>query len=179
MARLTVWLLALVVTCTSTTSAFAAGASDAAARLSETDKAVQGSKNDGKDQPQPAAATRPPDDRWKWWLYDRAELGITDQQSRAINDIFESTIPGLRAARQELVRAEEELSRTIKEHTADIAVVSLQLDRVESARSQHNKMRTLMLYRIHALLTPEQRVKLEALRARQAEARGDRPAAAR
>jgi Spy/CpxP family protein refolding chaperone len=176
MARLTVWLLALVVTCT---PAFAAGASEAAAKLSETDKTVQGSKNDGKDKPQPAAATRPPDDRWKWWLYDRAELGITDQQAKAINDIFESTIPGLRAARQELVRAEEELSHTIKEHTADIAVVSLQLDRVESARSHHNKIRTLMLYRIHALLTPEQRVKLEALRARQAEARGDRPAAAR
>ena len=108
-------------------------------------------------------------------MYDRAELGITDAQSAAINDIFETTIPRLREARQDLERAEQDLSRTIKEHKADIAFVSLQLDRVESARSHHNKMRSLMLYRIHALLSEEQRVKLEAVRARQNAKRGERP----
>ena len=70
-------------------------------------------------------------------------------------------------------RAEDELSRTIKEHKADIAVVSGLLDRVESARSQHNKMRTLMLYRMHLLLSAEQRTKLEALRARREADRKD------
>src|SRR5688572_4998866 len=38
-----------------------------------------------------------PRDRWKWWLYDRAELGITDKQSSDIDRIFESTMPGQRA----------------------------------------------------------------------------------
>jgi Spy/CpxP family protein refolding chaperone len=170
MVRLTVCLLAFVLTCT---SALQASSFEGAGQPAHTDKATQGAKKGEKNQPQ-AAATRPADDRWKWWLYDRAELGISDEQSKAINDIFESTISGLRAARHELDRAEEELSRTIKEHKADIAVVALQLDRVESARSQHNKIRTLMLYRIHALLTPEQRVKLEAFRARHSAARGDR-----
>lgn len=136
--------------------------------------AGQGSRKNTKDKPQ--SADRPDDrERWKWWLYDRAELGITDAQSTAINDIFETTIPRLREARHDLERAEQELSRTIKEHKADIAVVSLQLDRVESARSHHNKMRTLMLYRIHALLSAEQRAKLEAVRARHNAARGERP----
>jgi Spy/CpxP family protein refolding chaperone len=172
MARLTVWILALVLMCT---AALAASSFEDAGQPARVDKAAQGAKKDDKDKVQPASASRS-DDRWKWWLYDRAELGITNEQSKSINDIFESTIAGLRAARHELDRAEEELSRTIKEHKADIAVVSLQLDRVESARSQHNKIRTLMLYRIHALLTPEQRVKLDALRARQNAARGDRPA---
>lgn len=171
MSRQTVWLLALLLTCTPA----AASARENPGTTDKTDRAAQGSRKDEKAKPQPVAASRTPDDRWKWWLYDRAELGITDQQSKAINDIFEATIQGLRAARHELDRAEEELSRTIKEHTADIAVVSLQLDRVESARSQHNKMRTLMLYRIHALLTPEQRAKLQELRARQNPGRGDRP----
>jgi Spy/CpxP family protein refolding chaperone len=169
MARLHVWLPALVLACT---SAAAATTLERAGIAGDTVGTVQAAKDRDKT---PQRAAQPPSDRWKWWLYDRVELGITDHQSQAINDIFEATIPGLRAARQELDRAEEELSRTIKAHTADIAVVSHQLDRVESARSQHNKMRTLMLYRIHALLTPEQRVKLEALRARQAAARGDRP----
>ena len=166
MARTTTWLLALALTCTT-----AAGASAGDGR--QASKAQGTGKND---KAQPASTVRPADERerWKWWLYDRAELGITDQQSAAINDIFEANIPRLREARQELERAEEELSRTIKEHKADLATVSLLLDRTESARSQHNKLRTLMLYRIHALLSEEQRVKLEALRARNA-GRSDRP----
>ena len=169
MARTTTWLLALVLTCT---TAAAAPQRDRD-RTGDAAKA-QGSSSKGKAQP---ASARPGEDRerWKWWLYDRAELGITDAQSAAINDIFEANIQKLREARQELDRAEQELSRTIKEHTADIATVSLLLDRVESVRSQHNKLRTLMLYRIHALLSAEQRAKLEALRARQNAARGDRP----
>ena len=107
-------------------------------------------------------------------MYDRVELGINDQQSAAINQIFESTISKLRETRQELDRAEEELSRTIKEHKADLAVVSGQLDRVESARSQYNKTRVLMLYRMHLLLSADQRAKLEAIRARNDQGRRDR-----
>lgn len=173
MARMTVWLVALLLTCTSGAAAALPGGVE---RQERPERAVQDAKAPhGKDKAQPAAANRPRDDRWKWWIHGRDELGITDQQSATINEIFEATVPGLRAAGQELERAEEELSRTIKEHKADIAVVSLQLDRVESARSHYNKTRTLMLYRIHALLSPEQRVKLEALRARQNASRGDRP----
>lgn len=167
MARMNVGLLTLVLLCT---PALAAAPNEVAGMPPAPERSAQGLKEHGKDQP----AAQPSSDRRRWWVDDRAELGITEQQSQAINDIFEATIPGLRAARQELDRAEEELSRTIKAHTADIAVVSVQLDRVENARSQHNKMRTLMLYRIHALLTQEQRTRLEKLRARQAAARGDR-----
>lgn len=175
MSRQTMWLMALLLTCA---PAFAASPGEDRVARDQTERA-QGARKDDKDKPQPASASRTPDDRWKWWLYDRAELRITDEQSSAINDIFESTIHELRAARQELVRAEDELSKTIKEHKVDIAVVSLQLDRVESARSQHNKIRTLMLYRIHALLTPEQRVKLEALRARRSAEGADKPPSAK
>jgi Spy/CpxP family protein refolding chaperone len=134
---------------------------------------VSKDSKDSKDKPQngPTPGDR---ERWKWWLYDRVELGINDQQSAAINQIFESTIPKLRETRQELDRAEEELSRTIKEHKADLAVVSGQLDRIESARSQYNKTRVLMLYRMHLLLSADQRVKLEAIRARNDQGRRDR-----
>jgi Spy/CpxP family protein refolding chaperone len=131
-------------------------------------------RKDGKDKPQNAAAKPDERERRKWWLYDRAELGITEQQSASINQIFESTIPKLRETRQELDRAEEELSRTIKEHKADIATLSGHLDRVESARSQYNKTRVLMLYRMHLILSAEQRTKLEALRKRMDQDRRDR-----
>lgn len=169
MARPTTWLLALIVTGGPVLGASSTGAY-------EQDRPIQAAQGARDDKPKPVV-NRPSEgrERWKWWLYDREELRISDQQSAAINEIFEATIPRLREAGQELDRAEKDLSRTIKEHTADLAVVSLQLDRVENARSQHNKMRTLMLYRIHALLTAEQRVKLEAVRARRNQGRGDKP----
>jgi Spy/CpxP family protein refolding chaperone len=174
MGRQTAWVLALLITCVP-------GATSAA-RLEQQARPAGGQlppvkdakdNKDAKDKPQ--TDQKPEDrERRKWWLYDRVELGINDQQSAAINQIFESTIPKLRETRQEMDRAEEDLSRTIKEHKADIAVVSGQLDRVESARSQYNKTRVLMLYRMHLLLSPDQRTKLEAIRARNDQGRRDR-----
>jgi Spy/CpxP family protein refolding chaperone len=170
MARQTTWVLAVFVLCASTATAAATDRGEQARPAS-----VQGASKDNKDK-SPASAVKPDDrERLKWWLYDRAELAITDQQSRDIDQIWESTIPKLRESRHELDRAEEELSRTIKEHKADLAAVSGLLDRVESARSQHNKTRTLMLYRMHLLLNAEQRTRLAALRARQEAGRKDAP----
>jgi Spy/CpxP family protein refolding chaperone len=164
MARHLAWVLALVLTC----------ASAIAASPGPDQRQDRPQGKDQKDKPV-AAASKPDDrERWKWWLYDRAELGISDQQSKDINQIFESNIPKLRETRQEMDRAEEELSRTIKEHKADIAQISLLVDRLESARSQNSKIRTLMLYRMHLLLSADQRAKLEVVRARQEAARRER-----
>lgn len=176
MARQTTWVLALLMSCA---PAAAAGVDAGqqprppSAQTPATRDAKDKDSKDSKDRQQNGA--KPEErERWKWWLYDRVELSITDQQSAAINQIFESTIPKLRETRQELDRAEKDLSSTIKEHKADIAVLSGQLDRVESARSFYNKTRVLMLYRMHLLLTADQRTKLEALRARMDPGRRDR-----
>ena len=171
MGRQTAWVLALLITCVP--GATSAARFEQQGRPAGAQMPAAKDNKDNKDKPQ--NGPKPEDrERWKWWLYDRVELGINDQQSVAINQIFESTIPKLRETRQEMDRAEDDLSRTIKEHKADIAVVSGQLDRVESARSQYNKTRVLMLYRMHLLLSPEQRAKLEAIRARNDQGRRDR-----
>lgn len=169
MARQTTWGLALLVTCMAAGSGASAGAHQV--RPAATQNGAKDTKDTKGKAPTPGPDER---ERWKWWLYDRAELGINDQQSASINAIFESTLPKLRETRQELDRAEEEMARIIKEHKADLAVVSGQLDRLEGARSLHNKTRTLMLYRMHLLLSAEQRTKLEALRARRDAERKDR-----
>jgi Heavy-metal resistance len=170
MARHLAWVMALVLTCA---SAVAAGQNRESQRQDKPQQPSSGSNKDPKDKA--SEQNRPNDrERWKWWLYDRAELGINDQQSKDINQIFESNIPKLRETRQEMDRAEEELSRTIKEHKADIAQISLLVDRLEGARSQNSKIRTLMLYRMHLLLSADQRAKLEVLRARQEAARRER-----
>jgi Spy/CpxP family protein refolding chaperone len=174
MGRQIAWVLALLITCVPGATSAARPEQQARPAAAQIPAAKDNKDNkDNKDKPQ-NGVTPGDRERWKWWLYDRVELAINDQQSAAINEIFESTIPKLRETRQELDRAEEELSRTIKEHKADIAVVSGQLERVESARSKYNKTRVLMLYRMHLLLSPEQRTRLEAIRARNDQGRRDR-----
>jgi hypothetical protein len=175
MARQNAWVLALFLACAPAIEASAAdGASHDGWRQGRADR-PQTAVKDSKDKPQPVTAAAPSDrERRKWWLYDRAELGISDKQSTEINQIFESTIPKLREARQEQEKSEEELSRTIKEHKADLATISMLIDRAESARSQYSKMRVLMLYRMHLILTADQRSKLDALRTRQEAGRSDK-----
>src|SRR5687768_16872123 len=104
-----------------------------------------------------------PRDRWKWWLYDRADLGITDKQSADIDKIFESTMPAQRARREELERLEASLAVLTTENKADVATVAQHVEKVESLRAEMNKTRTVMLYRMNLLLNPDQRVKVKAL----------------
>lgn len=111
--------------------------------------------------------------RIKWWVDEqsRAELGITDQQSADIEQIFQGTLPKLRQVRDELNDLETKLSKMIANNTAPVAVVSEQVDRVESARAEMNKLRTVMLYRIDRVLSAEQRAKLKAWHERRRAAR--------
>lgn len=121
---------------------------------------------------QPANQQQP--ERRKWWLHDRAELGITDQQSAQIDQIFNASLPTLRAMREELDKLETALSTTITAHVADVATVAREVDKVEKTRADYSKARTIMLYKMTLVLTPDQRTKLKALRdRREAERRKD------
>ena len=134
-------------------------------------------RHNREDRGQKPHGDRPSDgqrDRWKWWVHDRAELGITDKQSADIDKIFEATIPGQRAKREELERLDEALAIMVKENKADVTTVAQQVEKVENTRAAYNKTRTVMLYQIHLVLTADQRAKLERLRARRdAERRKD------
>lgn len=111
--------------------------------------------------------------RWKWWINpdDRKELGITDQQSVAIEQIWSSVAPRQREKWEELQRLEAELDTTLKSASTDAGVVAQQVDKVERLRATINANRTVMLYRMSQVLTADQRVKLEAHRARREENR--------
>jgi Spy/CpxP family protein refolding chaperone len=120
---------------------------------------------DSKDKPGTQADETP---RWKWWKHvdSRRELSLADHQSKKIDEIWEGTAPKLRATWQELEKQQEILDKLIKENTADVSVVSQQVEKVEKLRAEHTAMRTVMIYRMHLLLTPEQRVKVDAMRAK-------------
>jgi Spy/CpxP family protein refolding chaperone len=124
-------------------------------------------------QARPSHDNRGQEQRWKWWINpdDRKEFGITDQQSAQIDQIWESYAPAARTRNRELEKLEEALSKTIKEGTVDVASLTQQVTRVEKLRAEQITNRTVMLYRIMQVLTPDQRPRIEALLARRAEAR--------
>jgi Spy/CpxP family protein refolding chaperone len=163
MARHTAWILAAAILC-------AVPASAAPCDV-QGPPSYPGRPQDRRpDDHRSADDKRPP----KWWVDEqsRAELGISDQQSADIEQIFSSSLPRLRAARQELDQLEKTLAQTIKDGVADPSVVKRQVDKVEDLRAELNKGRTLMLYRMHRVLTAEQRQKLEAMFQRRQQERG-------
>jgi Spy/CpxP family protein refolding chaperone len=100
-----------------------------------------------------------------WWRTEAIvkDLGLTTDQSARLNAIFESTMPELRQDREELERLEAKLSRMIQDDRLDEATLARQIDRVETARANGNKTRSMMLMRMYRVLTREQRVRFEAL----------------
>ena len=99
-----------------------------------------------------------------WWrdAQFQRDLALTPEQSVKIEAIFQATISELRQKKQDLDKQEDELSRLIAAG-ADEALVTKQVDKVESIRSHMNKMRTLMLLHERQVLSPDQRVRLNRL----------------
>jgi Spy/CpxP family protein refolding chaperone len=174
MARHLAWIL-------TATLVSAAPASASAVCDHEGDAPLGGQRGDHpqdriKDGKQAGKDDHPP---WKFWQGDtKTELGITNQQSSEIEAIFQSTRPRLEAAKDKIDKLEATLSQTIKDNTADLATVAQQVDRLEVARADLYKTRTLMLYRMRGLRSADQRARLQAAweagRARSNDAAGRR-----
>ncbi|HEY6506738.1 MAG TPA: periplasmic heavy metal sensor [Vicinamibacterales bacterium] len=100
---------------------------------------------------------------FKWWQNDRyrAELGLTADQSRRLEEIFQTTVPTLRAQKKAFDEAETEFNQLVER--ADDAAVMEQVLKVEAARGELNKTRALMLLRMRRALTTDQWVKLGAM----------------
>ena len=99
-----------------------------------------------------------------WWKSEQfqKDLGLTSDQSARIDTVFQATLPKLREGRAELDREEADLSRLIDQNV-DEAQITRQVDLVETTRAKLNKMRTLMLFHMRQVLTPEQRTKFTPL----------------
>jgi Spy/CpxP family protein refolding chaperone len=102
-----------------------------------------------------------------WWKVDtfKKELGLSTDQGARIEKIWDSTRVELRQELDELSRLEEKFSRLIQ-NDADEAMLSRQIDRVETARANVQKTRSLMLVQMLKVLTPDQRSRFNAVYAR-------------
>ncbi len=101
----------------------------------------------------------------RWWQSERfqKELGLTKEQITRIEGVYQSTTPLLRAQKEAFDRREEKLSKVLADPKSDEAMVVQATDRVEAARNEMGRTRTLMIFRIRRVLTDEQHLKLNAM----------------
>src|ERR1700693_4049077 len=99
-----------------------------------------------------------------WWRSEqfKKDLGLTSDQVTRIDSIHQSTLPELRQEWDDFSRCDTKLSRLI-ETSSDEALLARQIDRVETARANLNKTRSLMLARMRLVLTPDQRARFKVL----------------
>ena len=181
MASRTAWILAAALACAPPASAMSLLCEQGTVPKPEQGaRGAEGRGQEGRGAPEGKGGPegKKEERRVPWWKAPetRAELGISDKQSKDIDDIFQATLPGLRAAKDALDTLDEAVAKLIKEGTADIGVVTRQVGQAEQTRADLTTKRTVMLYRMHRLLTPEQRTKLDAMFARrEAERRKNDP----
>ena len=103
--------------------------------------------------------------RFKWWMDDRfqRELAITQDQTARIDAVFQAAQPALRAQQRALSKLEDELSKMVLEANVDDSEVEFFVTKVEAARAELGKTRTMMIFRMRRILTNEQHVKLQKL----------------
>ena len=99
-----------------------------------------------------------------WWRSEefKNELGLSAEQVTKIDGIHQSTLPELRQEWDELNKYEAKLSRLLESST-DEALIARQIDRVETARANLNKTRSLMIARIRLVLNADQRARFKVM----------------
>ena len=101
----------------------------------------------------------------KWWKRPRIarEIGLTEEQSRRIEDIFVRSRPKLIDLKADVEKKQFDL-QTAMENNAPRPEIEKKLDAVENARKDLQKTRLLMLLDIKNELKPEQWERLRQMR---------------
>ena len=150
MARQFRWALAALVII---------GSAGAAASQAEYPPQQQSSPKSSQD------GRRDGEHRTHWWKDQAvmAQLGLTAEQSARIDEIFQKTMEKARPLRAEVQQLETALEATIRAASVDVPTFAQQVDRIETKRAELNKSRTVMLYRMRRVLTPDQNAKFQAM----------------
>jgi Spy/CpxP family protein refolding chaperone len=111
---------------------------------------------------------------WEWWKDEQVkkDLALTPTQARSITRLYEDRARQMKTHSDEFQKQLEELDRMTRERSVDVATYSIQVTRVEALRTELSKTRTVMLYSIYRMLTPEQYQKLRQIRDQRRSGRG-------
>ena len=113
----------------------------------------------------PALAGSPDLPEGKWWKHPRvaAEINLTTDQIRMIEDIFARVRPRLIDGKAELEKRQGALQEAI-ESNVDRRDISEKVEEVERARAELQKTRILMVLDMRQALKPEQWERLTRMR---------------
>jgi Spy/CpxP family protein refolding chaperone len=102
---------------------------------------------------------------FKWWESERFQkaMALTPEQITQLDTIFQSGLPALRAQKRALDKLEDELSKMFLEGRVGEPELEAFAMRVEAARAELGKTRTLQLYRMRRVLSLEQHKKMKEL----------------
>ena len=110
-----------------------------------------------------SAASAQPSKPSKWWQNEKfiKELGLTQEQTRTLENIFQTSLPNLRALKTTLDEADAEFER--RWERGDEGPIMEQVHRVEAARTALNIARQMQLLSMRKVLTTNQWAKFTAL----------------
>ena len=89
---------------------------------------------------------------------------ITDAQSVQLEKIFQSFVAALKSGMTDVDRYQKDVSKLMAEPSASEVDVIQAINRLEAAKADLGRTRSLMLFRMYRLLTPEQRIGHAAVR---------------
>ncbi len=101
----------------------------------------------------------------KWWTDPaaRARLRLTEDQSSALDAIYQSLIPERIKNADEVKTLTEQLDILLQSRTATEGQVTALAERLGAAQARRNVPRTLILFRMRNALSPKQRDELKAM----------------
>ena len=101
--------------------------------------------------------------RHRWWQSEEvtALLDLSGRQAADLDRIYQRSLPKMHESYHRLNAEERTLSRMIANMQVEEIDVTRQIDRVEAARSELSKTRTLMVFRMYRVLNPGQRAALK------------------
>jgi Spy/CpxP family protein refolding chaperone len=105
---------------------------------------------------------------WEWWKDEavKKEMQLTPEQLRNISNLYDRRVRDMKPMDEAYQKERKELDKMSSERLVEVSVYSIQVSRVEALRTELFKTRTVMLYQIHRMLTPEQIKKLDEIRDR-------------
>ena len=117
--------------------------------------------------PPPSATANEQDRRvHRWWHSDedKAALNLTAGQVAALDSIYRRSLPKQHESIRRLRTEEDTLSKLVTDMSVEELDIIRQIDRLEAARSEFRKTRTLMVIRMYRILNVSQRTTLKAWR---------------
>ncbi len=99
----------------------------------------------------------------RWWQSEEvtALLDLSAEQAAEIDRTYRRSLPKMHESYRRLNAEERTLSRMIANMQVEELDIIRQIDRVEAARGELSKTRTLMVFRMYRVLDPAQRAALK------------------